>query len=261
MIISTIQLCPRLATSEADVRDNMRKCEDLLHQAWKSGSELVVFPELCCTGYSFLSEEQAARVCEKSDGPTFRFMQSAAASLGAYVAWGYVESDGRQLYNSATVVGPNGHQVTKYRKVNLFSTDFLWAKPGVGSAPIVQTEIGLLSVIVCRDLRDKIPNNIPRVSSSGPSMFEGKKVNVVAACVNWGKGGFPSASWMDFASDNQCILAVANRWGKEEVGSFVQDFGQGGSVIIEPNWTVHTGGLEFKKDCVITGVTTTGEFT
>jgi predicted amidohydrolase len=216
------------------------------------GSELVVFPELCYTGYSFMSGEQAARVCEKPDGPTFRFMQKAAISLKAYVAWGYVESDGRKLYNSATIVSPDGNLVTRYRKVNLWGTDFLWASPGIESAPVIQTELGLMSVIICRDLRDKIPNNIPRIAASGSRMFEDKRVDLVAACANWGKGGFPSTSWMDFATDNKCVLAVANRWGKEEVGSFVQDFGQGGSAIIEPDWTVHTNGLEFSQDCVVT---------
>lgn len=252
MIVSVVQVCPRLAASEADVRDNLRKCEGLLQQAWRTGSELVVFPELCCTGYSFMSGEQASRVCERPDGPTFRFMQAAAVSLKAHVAWGYVESDGKHLYNSGSLVGPDGRLLTGYRKVNLWGNDFLWARPGAASAPVVRTELGDMSVVVCRDLRDKIPDNIPRTAASGPKLFDGRKVDVVAACVNWGKGGFPSTSWMDFAADNGCVLAVANRWGKEEVGTFTQDFGHGGSCVIEPDWTVHTGGLAFRQDCVVT---------
>ena len=252
MIISTIQFCPRLATSNADVMDNVRKCEPLLQKAWATGSELIVFPELCFTGYSFMSGEQAAKVCEKSNGPTFRAMQSTAIKLNAYIAWGYIESDGRKLYNSASLVSPSGVLISKSRKINLWSTDFLWATPGLEPAQIVETDLGFMSVVICRDLRDKIPSNIPRTAARTPSIFEGKKVDIVAACVNWGKGGFPSTSWMDFASDNGCVIAVANRWGKEEVGSFTQDFGHGGSAIIEPNWTVHTGGLEFRMDCVVT---------
>lgn len=252
MIVSTIQFCPRLATSNADVMDNIRKCEPLLQKAYVVGSELIVFPELCFTGYSFMSGEQAARVCEKSDGPTFRAMQSAAIKLNAYIAWGYVESDGERLYNSASLVNPSGVLVSKCRKINLWSTDFLWATPGFEPAQIVETDLGLMSIVICRDLKDKIPSNIPRMASRNSSMFEGRKVDIVAACVNWGKGGFPSTSWMDFAANNGCTLAVANRWGKEEVNSFTQDFGNGGSAIVESNWAVHTSGLEFQQDCVVT---------
>ena len=122
---------------------------------------------------------------------------------------------------------------------------------------MVKTPFGQTSLVVCRDLRDKIPSNIPRperIASGGPAMFDGQALDMVAACVNWGKGGFPPTSWMDFAADNRCTLVIANRWGVERVEEigFEQDFGHGGSAIIQPDWTVHTGGLKFGEDCVVT---------
>jgi predicted amidohydrolase len=183
-------------------------------------------------------------------------MQSAAMELKAYVSWGYIESDGARLYNSAILVGPDGKLLTSYRKVNLFSSDFLWAKPGDKSAPIIKTELGRMGIVVCRDLRDKIPKNIPRTASSDPALFDGQRVDIVAASTNWGKGGFPATTWMDFVADNKCTLVATNRWGKEtneeEHGEYVQDFGQGGAAIIEPDWTVHIDGLIFRQDCVVT---------
>ena len=258
MIVSAVQFCPRLAMSAADVGDNLRKCEDLFHQTWKVGSELVVFPELSFTGYTFLSGEEAVRVCEKFDGPTFRFMQSVALHMKSYVAWGYVESDGSYLYNSGTLVGPDGKLLTRYRKINFFSCDFIWATPGKIAAPIVETDFGSMSMVICRDLRDKIPNNIPRVASDGKSLWNGGKVDIVAACTNWGRsGGYPPTTFMDFVADNHCTLVVADRWGKEENtshGDFVSDFGSGKSVIISPDWKVHTDGMIHGTDCVVTAV-------
>ncbi len=258
-ILTAIQFRPRFATCLADVRDNFRQCANLINQAWDFGSELIVFPELCFTGYSFLNKDQAAEVCEKCDGPTFRAMAGVARELKSYVAWGYVElGDDENLYNSATLVDPSGIKISSYRKINLFGNDHLWAKPGIDAAPIVKTELGLMSVVVCRDLRNKIPKNIPRIAAKGTPLFDGERVEVVATCVNWGKSGFPSATWMDFAADNHCTLVVANRWGEERNDDFSFDFGQGGSLIIDPHWNVYTDGLKFNSDCVVAANTNIG---
>ena len=258
MILSSIQFYPRLAANMADVGNNYRQCEPLIHQAGQLGSQFIVFPELCFTGYSFLSRDEAARVCEKPDGPTFRFMRGVAISLQSYVSWGYVETDGKNLYNSATLVGPNGAVLTSYRKVNLFAQDFCWATPGISSAPVVDTEFGRTSIIVCRDLRDKIPSNIPRTASKSVPMWSGEKIDLVAASTNWGKGGFPPNTWMDFVADNHCTLIVSDRWGKEEYkgehGEMETDFGHGKSCIITADWNIHKDGLIFNSDCVVTAV-------
>ena len=250
-IFSAIQYRPRLAKCAADVRDNFRRCAGLVDRAAALGSNLMVFPELAFTGYSFLSIEEAAMAAEPWDGQTFKSMKSVAFELGCYVAWGYVETDGVKLYNSATVVAPSGETVCKYRKVNLFGNDFLWAEPGMFAPQVAQTEFGTLSVIICRDVKAKIPDNIPRTASSAP-FFPHDKPDVVAACTNWGKGGFPSTSWMDFVANNGCTMVVANRYGIEDNGSFQFDFGQGGSAVIGPDWKVCTSGLEFGRDCVVT---------
>lgn len=220
------------------------------------GSQFVVFPELCFTGYSFLNRDEAAQVCEKQDGPTYRFMRTVALELKAYVCWGYVEADDSGLYNAASLIGPDGKLLTSYRKVNLFSSDFLWATPGISSAPVVETEFGQTAIVVCRDLRDKIPLNIPRVAGKSVPLFPNQKLDLVAASVNWGKGGYPSNSWMDFTANHGCTLIIANRWG-DELGSYGYkgEFGQGGSIIIEPSWKCHTGGVAFSKDCVVTANT------
>jgi predicted amidohydrolase len=256
VILSAVQYRPRLAASMAEVAANYRHCEPLIHQAYESGSQFIVFPELCFTGYSFLNKDEAARVCEKQDGPTFRLMQGVALELKAYVSWGYVETDGTNLYNSATLVDPDGKVLTNYRKMNLFAQDFCWARSGTSSAPVIDTDFGRTSIIVCRDLRDKIPTNIPRTAAKSVPMWNGEKLDLVAASTNWGKGGFPSNTWMDFAVNNGCTLIISDRWGKEvysgEHGFLTTDFGSGKSCIITKNWNIHKSGLKFDADCVVT---------
>lgn len=251
LIISAVQFSPKFARGPADVNDNFKKCEPLIHDAWKMGSQLVVFPELFLTGYSFKSTSEAAMVAEKYDGLTFRHMRMVAVELSAYVVYGYVEADSLGLYNSASIIDPQGNVACRYRKVNLWGNDFLWAKPGSDTPKIINTEFGTLSTVICRDIRAKIPGNIPRTASS-KLFFEDEHPEIIAACANWGKGGFPSTTWMDFATNHGCTLVVANRYGIEVNDDFEQDFGCGGSIIIEKDWNLHTNGLKFNKDCVVT---------
>ena len=258
VILSVVQFMPRLATSLADVGDNYRQCEPLIHQAASLGSQFIAFPELCFTGYNFLTKEEASRICEKQDGPTFRLMRGVALELKAYVSWGYIESDGTNLYNAATLVGPDGRILTSYRKVNLFDQDFCWATPGLTSAPVIDTDFGRTSIIICRDLRDKIPSNIPRIATKSVPMWTGEKIDLVAASVNWGGEGFISNTWMDFVANNNCTLLLADRWGKEKYegvhGTFESSFGHGRSCIITKDWRIHKDGLRFDSNCVVTAV-------
>jgi len=199
-----------------------------------------------------MGPDEAIRVAEPAgEGPTARYMRRAAVELHAYISWGFVELLDGKLHNSASIAAPDGSLILTCRKINLWGNDFLWSKPGLEPPAVVQTDLGLVSVVVCRDVRDKIPDNIPRIATKGPPLFEGKRVDLVAMCVNWGKGGFPSTSWMEFVADNRCTAVIANRWGEEENGTFSQDFGHGGSAIVEPDWTVHTNGLKFNADCVV----------
>lgn len=253
LIVSAVQYKPNLARSNADVRNNFRNLEPLIHDVWKTGSQLVVFPELFLTGYSFLNPIEAALASEKSDGPTFREMRSLATELKSYVAYGFVESHDNKLYNSCITLSPDGRVVLAYRKINLWGNDFLWATPGERKPGVFRTDFGVLSTIICRDIKLKIPDNIPRVAGSDP-FYDSDKPDIIAACTNWGKGGFPSTSWMDFASNHKCTLVLANRWGLEENGNFSLDFSHGGSAIIEPDWKVHTSGLKFNDNCVVTAI-------
>jgi len=256
-VISAIQFCPRLSSNKLDVLDNFQRLKPLICQAARMKTKFLVLPELCMTGYSFLSKDDAKAVAEKRDGPTFIRMRTIARLLSSYVSWGYIRiSDSGCLYNSATMVNPLGYPIAWYDKINLWGNDYLWASPGLAAAPIVETEFGKTSLIICRDLRGKIPKNTPRMAGVSDDYFGGESVDLVAACTNWGKGGFPANSWMDFVVDNQCTLVVANRWGSESLRDFTQDFGHGGSAIIKKDLSVHTSGLKFSSDCVVTAVIT-----
>ncbi len=252
-IISVIQFKPRLAFTAADVKDNLRKIDSIMVSAYDSGSELVVLPELCTTGYTYLNQEEAALVAEPRDGSTFRYMANHAKSLEGYVAYGFVEVLDGRLYNSCNVVSPNGELVSNYQKMNLWGNDFLWANPGRSIPSVVDTSIGKIAALVCRDIKGKSPSNTPDESLS-KTFFDREKPDIVALCSNWGKGGFPPNSWMDYSVKHNCIVAAANTFGTEEKNGFTNDFGCGGSVIVEPSWKIHSNGLKFNEPCIVTAM-------
>ncbi len=249
-VLCAVQFRPRLARDPADVADNLRRIAPLGDQAARLGADLIVFPELCLTGYSFLGRQEAALVAEPAAGTTFKAFRQLATRAECYVAYGFVEDSGVALHNSAAVISPRGDMVILSRKCHLAGNDFLWATASAEPPPIVETDLGKMSAVVCRDLKDDPPGG------GEGGLFGGRPVDVVAGLTNWGKGMFPSSRWVEFATGNRCHLVVANRWGtesnvSERHGEYVSEFGQGGSAIILPDGGVKIGGLRFNEDCVV----------
>lgn len=246
--LSAIQFAPNLAFSAAEVAANVKRAIALVDKAISMKSDLIVLPELAFTGYCYLSEDEAMSASEKMNGPTYKILSEYAKSGDCYIAYGFVENRDGTLYNSCNLIGPDGDILVNYHKINLFGNDFLWAKSGSSAPPIINTPFGTLSTIVCRDIRLRIPKNIPRL---GTDTFFPKTPRILAACTNWGKGGFPSNTWMDLCSDHHTTLVLANRFGTEKNNGFEAEFGPGGSIIIEPSWKIHRSGLKFNDNCVV----------
>ena len=251
MKVAAVQFRPAFV----DKPGNLRKLAALVVQAAQAGAKLIVLPELCTTGYSFMSHEEAAGYAENIDldGMTFKIFKALAEKLHVYIVWGMVEQDlgTGDLYNAQVCIDPAGFW-TYFRKINLWGNDFLWAKPGRSNPPVVtmfgggRGQVGVqppprkLGMLICRDIRDKKDDN-------WSDFYEKGDADIVALSSNWGDGGFPAVTWMDFAKDNGSILIVANRWGKE----IPNDFGEGGVCVIWPDGRVVCDGLAWNSDCIV----------
>jgi len=240
MLVAAIQMQPVFKDRETNIRRAML----LATEAAVAGAKVIVLPELMTTGYSFMSMDEAH--------PFGEVLQATSVSMGVFsrlaqkynvhIAWGLVEQDPgtRALYNAQVLMSPDGTWVS-YRKVNFFANDFLWAVPGRGNPPVKVTEHGKIGLLICRDVRDK--------SDKLDSFYEKGDANIVAFSANWGKGGFPATTWMEFAKSNGVSLIVANRYGEE----LNNDFGQGGSCIISPSGVISCEGLRWGADCIVMG--------
>jgi 5-aminopentanamidase len=237
--LAAIQFAPTFR----EVESNLRRLVSLIVEAANKGASLIVCPELIY-GYSYMSKAEAEPFAEvlspENGGKSFVLFRRLAAQLRVAIVWGVPEKDPGtdKLYNSQALVFPDGRYAS-YRKINRFGQDWIWAEEGTSSPPIIDFMGKQVGLLICRDVRDK--------SEKMDAFYEKGDADVVCFSSAWGRGGFPSISWVDFAKNNGTILVVSNRYGKEANN----DFGEGGSCIISPKGEVHCEGLVWGQDCII----------
>lgn len=237
-----------------DAGKNLAMMQAAVEETAKHGARLIVLPELCTSGYSFLSMKEAspfAEILTRDPGVTKRVqggttpnsvgqMKGLAEKLEVAIAWGLVEEDPGtgDLYNAQMLVLPDGTWVS-YRKVNLWGNDLIWAKEGKGSPPIIRFMGKNIGLLVCADIQDK--------SDNIESFYEPGDADIVAFSANWGDGGFPATKWVKFAKGNHCHLVVSNRYGQETCNNF----GEGGICVIDSSGRVYCEGVKWNEPCVV----------
>lgn len=243
MKVAAVQFAPAFKQRDQNIQQGAR----LIVEAARNGAQLIVLPELCTTGYSFMSVEEAREHAEqisdwvRAGSPaSMEMFGGIAKRLNVAIAWGVLEQDygTGDLYNAQVLVLPNGHFVS-YRKVNLWGQDYIWAKEGESSPPIVEYLGKKVGLLICRDVRDKAP--------AWNELYEKGDADIVCFSSNFGDGGFPSVNWVKFAKDNGVTLVVSNRYGQEANNNF----GEGGICVIEPNGKVHCDGLVWSEPCIV----------
>ncbi|MFT8330697.1 MAG: nitrilase family protein [Bifidobacterium psychraerophilum] len=213
------------------VDSNIERMEKLTREASAKGAKLVVFPELCTSGYMFSSRSEAYAYAQPANGETYRIIQELCSQLGVYVVYGFPErSEGNALYNSAALVGPTG-LLGVYRKNHLWNEEALYFEPGDKGFPVVNTEIGKLSMLICYD--GWFPESFRECALGG--------ADIICMPTNWvpipgqreGEQAMATILAMSNAHENGLFVIAADRVGVEREQPFI-----GQSVIVD-----HTGWL------------------
>lgn len=154
---------------------NLQLADDYLRRARDAGAELVVLPELFNTGYSAWPDFGPHG--ESPDGPTLSYLRGRARRWKMHIAAGYVEREGRHLYNSMAFCSPDG-DLHVYRKRNLVFWERFRFHPG-REPLVVQTPWGRVGFAVCADMiyqkvwkdyRDRI--DLAVISSAWPEFAD-----------------------------------------------------------------------------------------
>ncbi len=131
-----------------DVPANLQRADESLRSAHDSGVELAVLPELFNTGYSLCPD--FGPYSETAEGPTLAHLRQRSRQWQMTIVAGFVERDGRHLYDSLAFCAPGGN-VEIYRKRNLVFWERFRFHPG-RMPLVVSTPWGRMGLAICADM-------------------------------------------------------------------------------------------------------------
>lgn len=142
-----------------DKLQNLQRAMDNVSRLANRGAQFVVLPEMFTCPYD---TSKFADYAEEEGGETWLEMSHTARKNSIYLVGGSVpERDGKKIYNTCYIFGPDGEQIGKHRKLHLFDiniskgqffkeSDSLTA----GKTPtVVETIYGKIGIALCYDIR------------------------------------------------------------------------------------------------------------
>jgi predicted amidohydrolase len=147
IVVAAVQMQTELTQRAA----NLERADAFLFEASRAGAALTVLPEMFNTGYGLLSD--FGPPAEEADGPTLRHLSRRSREWRMGIAAGFVERDGRHIYDSLALCLPAG-PVHIYRKRNLVFWEPFRFRPG-RTPLIVSTPWGRVGLAVCADMMDR----------------------------------------------------------------------------------------------------------
>jgi predicted amidohydrolase len=213
--VACVQMEPLVGHKSA----NVEKSAALIDQAARNGARLIVLPELCNSGYVFESRDEAFALSEPvPDGETTQAWARLARDHGLYISAGICERHGEVLYNSAVLVGPNGH-VGTFRKVHLWNEENLFFEPGNLGFPVWRTPVGRIGALICYD--GWFPEGYRLCALQG--------ADIICISTNWvpipgqdaSREAMANILCMGAAHTNSVFIAAADRVGTERGQPFI----------------------------------------
>jgi predicted amidohydrolase len=138
----------QMPSEPGQIPANVERADALLAEAHQAGAALAVLPELFNSGYGLIPD--FAPFAEGIDGMTVRHLSRRSREWRMGIVGGFVERDGRHLYDSLALCLPEG-SVHVYRKRYLvFWEPFRFRR---GRSPlVVSTPWGRIGLAVCADM-------------------------------------------------------------------------------------------------------------
>jgi 5-aminopentanamidase len=196
-----------------DIAYNLAHMQSLLAGAVGKGAQLVVFPECAITGYNFASLDDARAIAEPENGPSVTVLTQACREMNVYLISGTLRTDGKDVYNSALLIGPQG-VIGSYDKAHLplcgvdkFTTQ------GKSGFYVYDTPLGRIGMLICYDLR--FPEAARTLALRG--------ADIIALPTNWPSGADTAPEFMVRARafENRVFVVACNRVGHERGASYI----------------------------------------
>jgi predicted amidohydrolase len=145
----------QISCKRGNKEENLRKIEEITVKAKAQSADMVIFPELCLTGY--VIRDQIYELAETIPGPSVTRVEEIARKTGMHIVFGMPEQSEKTratLFNTAVFIGPDGF-IGKYRKMYLPTHSVFeekrYFRPGYQTAAY-DTPLGKIGLCVCYDL-------------------------------------------------------------------------------------------------------------
>ncbi|MCR5202955.1 MAG: carbon-nitrogen hydrolase family protein [Lachnospiraceae bacterium] len=151
--LGVVNFHPTWGDKEANI-ESMKKYID---EAYKLGVKILLFPEMCVTGYVSSSNPEsedykwAVSSAEYLNGPTAKTFGKIADDYDMWIVYGAtekIEGDDEHAYNSAFACSPEG-DVTAYEKIH--PVEGSWCTPGETPVLLDAGEYGKIGLSICYD--------------------------------------------------------------------------------------------------------------
>jgi predicted amidohydrolase len=201
MKVAAAQIYPRFAQPEKNRMTIRRYCEKAASQE----VDLLVFPELCISGYNFTSKAQVQSFAESiPEGPTTVLWVKLAEQHQMSIVAGIAElSTNQHVFNSAVVISPKGF-LGSYRKIHLFAREKEWFQPGTDPPKVWKVPKATIGPLVCFDWA------FPEVSRI--LMLEGCEILCLPANLVL---PYAQKTMITRSIENRMFTVLANRIGSE----------------------------------------------
>ncbi|MBS0211150.1 MAG: carbon-nitrogen hydrolase family protein [Planctomycetes bacterium] len=144
--LAAVHAVPKSAEKTPD--GNRRFFEPIIAQAAEQRVDLLVLPESLTwmgTGLAM------ADVSEPVPGPSTEYFGALAKKHHMHLVPAIVEREGKLIYNTSVLIGPDGEIIGKYRKVTLPRSEIeLGVQPG-NEYPVFETRFGRVGMMICYD--------------------------------------------------------------------------------------------------------------
>ncbi len=195
--VAVVQFDPQVGLDNRE--SNLHRSLALAAEAVNGGANLIVLPELSNCGYFFSSRQDAFEHAEPvPGGASVQAWMAFAATHQVYLVAGLNEIEGRQLFNTAVLLGPDG-LIGKYRKAHLWNLEKLWFTPGNLGFPVFETPIGRIGLLICWDIW--FPE-VPRILSQ-------QGADIICSLNNW---VWTPPPLFDEAANNIGALLAEDPW-------------------------------------------------
>jgi len=142
--IGYYQFRPRFGRVSA----NLKKVVAALRHA---EADLLVLPELPFTGYFHRDREEALTLAEDpKTSATVAALIDLCRERNFYLVTGFSERQRDKVFNSALLLGPEGHLHT-YRKLHLFNQEKNWFDPGDMPLSVQEIRGAKIGMMICFD--------------------------------------------------------------------------------------------------------------